>query len=100
VEPVRRELQDEALGVEAVVSRCAASDCLASCKWWLASCGWLGVLSGVSKRGSVREVEDILLSGWKGRGNGRAVYAKRSDREKGREMVYKKVQVLTKILRN
>ena len=48
----------------------------------------------------MREVEDILLSGWKGRGNGRAVYAKRSDREKGREMVYKKVQVLTKILRN
>jgi hypothetical protein len=32
--------------------------------------------------------------------NGRASCAKRSEREQGREMTYKKVQVLIKILRN
>jgi hypothetical protein len=52
----------------------------------------------------VREVEDILLSerdgGDKGRGNGRASCVKRSEREQCGEMVYKKVQVLAKILRN
>jgi hypothetical protein len=35
--------------------------------------------------------------GGKGRGNGRASCAKRSEREQGREMVYKKVWVLTKM---
>jgi hypothetical protein len=29
----------------------------------------------------VREVEDILLGGWKGRGNGCAACAKKSERE-------------------
>jgi hypothetical protein len=37
---------------------------------WLASCGWLGNLRGISGR-SVREVEDILLKG--GRVGGTAV---------------------------
>ena len=50
---------------------------------------------------SVRDIEDILLSEGDGRseirGNGRASCAKRSEREQGREMAYKKVQVLTKI---
>ena len=48
--------------------------------------------------------EDILLSerdgGGGGRENGRASCGKRSEREQGREMAYKKIQVLTKILRN
>ena len=48
--------------------------------------------------------EDILLSerngGGGGRENGRASCRKRSEREQGREMAYKKIQVLTKILRN
>jgi hypothetical protein len=48
--------------------------------------------------------EDILLSEGDGRseirGNGRASCAKRSEREQGREMAYKQVQVLTKILKN
>jgi hypothetical protein len=47
--------------------------------------------------------EDILLSEGNGRNkqyNGRAFCAKRSEREQGREIVYKKVQVLTKILKN
>jgi hypothetical protein len=56
----------------------------------------------------VREVcaggEDILLSerdgGGDGKENGRAWCGKRSERERGREMAYKKIQVLTKILRN
>jgi hypothetical protein len=48
----------------------------------------------------VREVEDILLGGWKGKGNGRAACAKRSERERGRETAQNKVQVLIKILRN
>jgi hypothetical protein len=33
-------------------------------------------------------------------GSGRASCEKRSEREQGREMVYKKVRVLVKILRN
>jgi hypothetical protein len=52
----------------------------------------------------VRVIEDILLSerdgGGGSRDNGRASWGKRSEREQGREMAYKKVQVLTKILRN
>jgi hypothetical protein len=48
--------------------------------------------------------EDILLSernsGGGSRENGRASCGKRSEREQGREMIYKKVQVLTKISRN
>jgi hypothetical protein len=48
----------------------------------------------------VREIEDILLGGWKGKGNGRAACAKRSEREQGREIIYKKVQVSIKISRN
>jgi hypothetical protein len=44
--------------------------------------------------------EDILLSERNGGGSGRALCAKRSEREQGREMAYKKVQALTKILRN
>jgi hypothetical protein len=54
--------------------------------------------------GSKREGEDILLrerdGGDSGRENGRASCGKRSEREQGREMAYKKVQVLTKILKN
>ena len=70
---------------------------------------WLaGYFKGCFVRGSVREVcaggEDILLSEGDGRseirGNGRASCAKRSEREQGREMAYKQVQVLTKILKN
>ena len=61
---------------------------------------WLaGYFKGCFVRGSVREVcaggEDILLSEGDGRseirGNGRASCAKRSEREQGREMAYKKV---------
>jgi hypothetical protein len=51
----------------------------------------------------VREVEDIFLSECNGGGSGSsgcAAYAKRSVREQGREIIYKKVQVLTKILKN
>jgi hypothetical protein len=48
--------------------------------------------------------KDILLSerdgGGSGRENGRASCRKRSEREQGREMAHKKVQVLTKISRN
>jgi hypothetical protein len=51
----------------------------------------------------MRVIEDILLSKRNSRsgsrGNGRALCRKRSERE-GHEIVYKKVQVLTKILRN
>ena len=53
---------------------------------------------------SVRELEDILLSerdsGGRSKGNGRASYSIRVRGGKGREIVYKKVQVLVKILRN
>jgi hypothetical protein len=48
-------------------------------------------------RGRVQAGEDILLSDRDGGGGGRAFCAKRSEREQGREMAYKKVQVLTKI---
>jgi hypothetical protein len=41
----------------------------------------------------VREIEDILLGGWKGKGNRCAAYVKRSEREQDREIIYKKVQV-------
>jgi hypothetical protein len=55
-------------------------------------------------RGSVRIIEDILLSERDGesesRGNGRASCAKRSECEQGREMAYKKVWILAKMLRN
>ena len=44
--------------------------------------------------------EDILLSERNSGDSGRAFCAKRSEREQGREMAHKKVQVLTKILRN
>ena len=53
---------------------------------------------------SVREVEDILLSerdnGGGSKGNSRAFYSIRVRGGKGREMVYKKVQVSVKISRN
>jgi hypothetical protein len=52
-------------------------------------------------RGSVRVIEDILLSECdgkgEGKGKGRALCVIRSERKQGREMAYKKVQVLTKI---
>jgi hypothetical protein len=64
----------------------------------------LGVLKSISGRGSVRVIEDILLSerggGGGSRENSRVSCRKRSERKQGREMAYKKVQVLTKILRN
>ena len=54
--------------------------------------------------GSVRELEDILLSecdsGNRSKGIGRISYSIRVRGGKGREIVYKKVQVLVKILRN
>ena len=70
---------------------------------------WLaGYFKGCFVGGSVREVcaggEDILLSerdgGGGSRDNGRASCEKRSEREQGREMAHKKVQVLTKISKN
>jgi hypothetical protein len=52
----------------------------------------------------VRLIEDILLSEYNGGGrsreNGRVSCGKRSEREQGREMIYKKVQVSIKISRN
>jgi hypothetical protein len=60
-----------------------------------ASCGWLGILKGVSWEGLCGKVcagsEDIFLSECNGGGGGRALCTKRSEREQGREMVYKKV---------
>jgi hypothetical protein len=50
--------------------------------------------------GSKREGEDILLSERNSGDSGRAFCAKRSEREQGGEMAYKKVQVLIKILKN
>jgi hypothetical protein len=62
---------------------------------WLASCGWLGILKGVSWEGLCGRVcagsEDILLSECNGGDSSRALCAKRSEREQGREMAYKKV---------
>jgi hypothetical protein len=57
------------------------------------------------REGLCREVgEDILLSEGdrrsESRNNGRAAWAKRSEREQGREMTQIKLQVLTKILKN
>jgi hypothetical protein len=53
---------------------------------------------------SKREVEDIILSDGRDRGvsrnSGHTPCAKRSKREQGREKVYQKVQVSTKISRN
>jgi hypothetical protein len=50
-----------------------------------ANCSWLGVSRGVPGRGSMRVIEDILLSKRNGRsgsrGNGRALCRKRSERE-------------------
>ena len=61
-------------------------------------------LAGVFCRRVCAGGEDILLSerngGGSGRENGRASCEKRSEREQGREMAHKKVQVLTKILKN
>jgi hypothetical protein len=55
-------------------------------------------------RGPCGVIEDIFSSEYDGGGrskkNGRALYRKRSEREQGREMAYKKFQVLTKISRN
>jgi hypothetical protein len=55
-------------------------------------------------RGFIRVIEDILLSErnskGEGKGKGRALYVIKSEREQGREIVYKKVRVLAKILRN
>jgi hypothetical protein len=52
----------------------------------------------------MRVIEDILLSerdsGGEGKGKGYALCVIRSEREQGREMAYKKVQVLAKISRN
>ena len=52
----------------------------------------------------MREVEDVLLSDGRdkgvSKGSGRASCEKRSEREQGREIVYKKVRILAKILRN
>jgi hypothetical protein len=48
----------------------------------------------------MQEVEDILLSERDSGGDGRATCAKRSERVQGREIIYKKVQVLIKISRN
>ena len=64
---------------------------------------WLRVLREF--RGRVYAVgEDILLSirngEGKGRDQGRASYVKRSEREQGREMAYKKVWVSANMLRN
>jgi len=81
-----------------VVGRCAADSCL----YWLrvASCG------ARYFKGYFREevIEDILLSERDGGGgcrdNGRASCGKRSEREQGREIIFKKVQVLIKILKN
>ena len=68
------------------------------------SYGWLGVLRDVSGRGSMRVIEDILLSkrdsGGKSKDKSRASCRKRSEREQGHEIIYKKVQVLIKILKN
>ena len=53
--------------------------------------------------GSVRVIEDILLSECNGGSkskNGRALYRKRSERGQGREIINKKVQVLTKVSKN
>jgi len=62
---------------------------------------WLaGYFKGCFVGGSKREVEDILLSERDGGGGSRAFCAKRSEREQGREIAHKKVQVLIKILRN
>ena len=63
---------------------------------------WLaGYFKGCFVRGSVREVcaggEDILLSERDGGGGRRASCAKRSEREQGREIAHKKVQVSRKI---
>jgi hypothetical protein len=48
--------------------------------------------------------EDILLSDGRdrrvGRGNSRASYGKRSEYKQGREIAYKKVRILAKMLRN
>jgi hypothetical protein len=64
---------------------------------------WLGVLK-IFRNRVCAVGEDLLLSlrdsGGRSRGNGRAAYAKRSERKQGREMAHKKVQVLTKISRN
>ena len=61
-------------------------------------------LAGVFCRRVCAGGEDILLSerdgGGSGRENGRASCRKRSEREQGREISQKKIQVLTKILRN
>jgi hypothetical protein len=73
---------------------------------WLqvASCGIMCFKSVSGRCGglvSVRIIEDILLSehdsGGRSKKKGRASCGKRSEREQGREMVYKKVQVLTNI---
>jgi hypothetical protein len=50
--------------------------------------------------GSKREGEDILLSECNGGGSSRVFCVKRSECEQDREMAYKKVQVLIKILKN
>jgi hypothetical protein len=52
-------------------------------------------------RGFIQKIEDILSSeqdsGNKGKSNGRAACAKRSERKQGREMAYKKVRVFAKM---
>lgn len=62
------------------------------------------VFQGCVVGGSKREVEDIHLSErdnrGKGRGNSRASYTWRPWDGKGREIEYKNVRVLIKILRN
>ena len=52
----------------------------------------------------MREVKDILLSNRQDKsvnsGNNCASCGKSSEHEQGREMIYKKVRILVKILRN
>ena len=59
---------------------------------------WLaGYFKGYFVGRSKREVEDILLSECKGGGSRRVFCVKRSEREQGHEIIYKKIQVLIKI---
>ena len=62
---------------------------------------WLaGYFKGCFYRRVYAGDKDILLSERDGGGGSRAFCAKRSEREQGREIAHKKVQVLIKILRN
>ncbi len=75
----------------------AADDCLALCELWL-------LVLRVFRERVCAVGEDILLSerdgGGVSWGNSRAAYIKRSEREQGRKIAHKKVQVLAKMSRN